>query len=80
MLPRITDREELIALVQRILDMRYAEGVMPDILDLLVRSTGCPEVSDLIYWPKLMVVLFSATHILRVLSVPLHLCQMIPSP
>jgi len=41
-----------VALVQRIIDMRYSEQEMPDILDLLVRSTGCPAVSDLIYWPK----------------------------
>ena len=52
MLPRITDRDELVALVQRIIDMRYSEEEMPDILDLLVRSTACPNVSDLIYWPK----------------------------
>jgi hypothetical protein len=52
MLPRVTDREELIAVVQRIIDMRYSEEEMPDILELLVRSTGCPDVSDLIYWPK----------------------------
>lgn len=52
MLPRITDRDELVALVQRIIDMRYSEGEMLDILDLLVRSTGCPDVSDLIYWAK----------------------------
>jgi len=52
MLPRITDKEELAALVQRIIDMRYSEEEMPDILDLLVRSTGCPDVSVLIYWPK----------------------------
>lgn len=52
MLPRITDRAELVALVQRIVDMRYTEEELPDILDLLARSTACPEVSDLIFWPK----------------------------
>lgn len=39
-------------MVQRIIDMRYSEEEMPDILDLLVRSTGCPGVSDMIFWPK----------------------------
>ncbi len=52
MLPRITDRAELVALVQRIVDMRYTEEELPDILDLVARSTACPEVSDLIFWPK----------------------------
>lgn len=52
MLPRITDRAELVALVQRIVDMRYTEEELPDLLDLLARSTACPEVSDLIFWPK----------------------------
>jgi hypothetical protein len=52
MLPRITDRAELVALVQRIVDMRYTEEELPDLLDLLTRSTACPEASDLIFWPK----------------------------
>jgi hypothetical protein len=52
MLPKVTNREELIAIVQRVLDMGYTEEQMPQILDLLVRSTGCPEVSNLIFWPK----------------------------
>ena len=52
MLPRITDRDELVVLVQRIIDRRYSEEEMRGILDLLVRSTGCPDFSDLIYWPK----------------------------
>jgi hypothetical protein len=52
MLPRVTNREELVAIVQRVLDLAYTEEQMPQILDLLVRSTGCPEVSDLIFWPK----------------------------
>ena len=39
-------------MVQRVLDMEYAEAEIPGVLDMLVRSTGCPDVSDLIYWPK----------------------------
>lgn len=50
--PRITDRAELVALVQRIVDMRYTEEELPGLLNLLARSTACPEVSDLIFWPK----------------------------
>ena len=34
------------------LDIRYTEEEMPQILDVLVRSTGCSDVSDLIFWPK----------------------------
>ena len=52
MLPRITERTEMIAVVQGIMDMRYTEEEMPGVMDLLVRSTGCPRVSDLIFWPK----------------------------
>jgi len=52
MLPRITDRAELIALVQRIVDGRYTEEEVSDLLDVLERSTACPDVSDLIFWPK----------------------------
>lgn len=52
MLPRITDKAEMVALVQRILDMRYTEEELHDLLDLLERSTACPEVSNLIFWPK----------------------------
>ncbi len=36
----------------RVLDMHYAEAEMPQVLDMLVRGTACPHVSDLIYWPK----------------------------
>lgn len=49
---RIAEKGELIALVQRILDLRYTEEELPGLLDLLVRSTGCPDVSDLIYYSK----------------------------
>ena len=52
MIPRTKDRQELIALVQCIIDMRYSEEEIPDILDVLIRNTGCPDVSDLIYWPQ----------------------------
>jgi hypothetical protein len=52
MTPRITDKAEMIALVQRILDMRYAEEELPDLMDLLKRSTGCPDVSNLIYYSR----------------------------
>lgn len=52
MLPRITERAELVAIVQRIMDLHYSEEEMPGVMDLLVRSTGCPHVSELIYWPK----------------------------
>lgn len=48
----ITDKDELIALVQRILDMRYTEAELAGLMDTLKRSTGCPEISDLIYYPK----------------------------
>jgi hypothetical protein len=47
----ITDKAELIELVQRVLDMRYTEEELPGLMDILKRSTGCPHVSDLIYCP-----------------------------
>ena len=49
---RITDKAEMVALVQRIMDMHYTEEELPDLMDLLERSTACPEVSDFIFWPK----------------------------
>ena len=52
MLPRITERQELVAVVQRVMDVGYSDEEMVTIMDLLVTSTGCPHVSDLIYWPK----------------------------
>ena len=52
MLPRITDRAELIALVQRIMEARGTEEELHELLDLLERSTACPEVSDFIFCPK----------------------------
>ena len=51
MLPRITEKTEMIAVVQGIMDMRYTDEEMPGVMDLLVRSTGCPKVSDFIFWP-----------------------------
>jgi hypothetical protein len=42
----------MVALVQRIIDMRYTEEELPDLMDQLKRSTGCPEVSEFIFWPK----------------------------
>ncbi len=48
---RITDKGEMIALVQRIMDARYTQEELPDLMDLL-RGTACPEVSELIFWPK----------------------------
>ena len=38
--------------VQRIMDMHYLEDELAEQLELLRRSTGCPGVSDLIFWPK----------------------------
>ena len=49
---RITDKGEIVALVQRIMDMHYTEEELSALVDLLARSTTCPEVSDLIFWPK----------------------------
>ncbi len=49
---RITDKSEMVALVQRIMDMRYTEEELPGLMELLTRSTGWPGVSDLIFWPK----------------------------
>jgi len=48
----ITDKNEMVALVRRILDMRYAAEESPGLLDLLARSTGHPEFSNLIFYPK----------------------------
>jgi hypothetical protein len=50
MTERITDRAEMVALVQRIMDARYTEEELPDLMDLLKRSTACPNVSDLIFY------------------------------
>jgi Colicin immunity protein / pyocin immunity protein len=52
MLNRITEKSEMVALVQRIIDIRYAEEELHDLMDQLKRSTGCPDVSDLIFWPQ----------------------------
>lgn len=52
MLPCITDRQELVAVVQRVMDVGYTDEEMVTIMDLLVRSTGCSHVSDLIFWSK----------------------------
>jgi hypothetical protein len=49
---RITDKSEMVALVLRIMEMRYTEEELPELIDLLTRSTGCPGISDLIFWPK----------------------------
>ncbi len=54
MLEKITDKTELVALVQRILEMRYSEEELPDLMDLLKRSTACPSISDLIFYPNQM--------------------------
>jgi len=45
----LTDKAELAALVQRIKDASYTEDELPDLIDLLKRSTVCPGVSDLIF-------------------------------
>jgi hypothetical protein len=50
MMARITDKAELVALVQRIMDASYTEDELPDLMDLLKRSTACPGVSDLIFY------------------------------
>jgi hypothetical protein len=50
MMARITDKAELAALVQRIKDASYTEDELPDLIDLLKRSTACPGVSDLIFY------------------------------
>jgi hypothetical protein len=52
MLHRITDRVELVALVQRIMAARDTDDVLHDLIDLLERSTACPEVSDYIFHSK----------------------------
>jgi hypothetical protein len=49
---RLTDKAELVALVQRIMGMRYTEEELPELMELLKRSTGCPEVSGLIFWSE----------------------------
>lgn len=45
-------KAELVALVQRILDMRYSGEELAEKLDLLRRSTACPNVSDFIFHSK----------------------------
>jgi len=52
MLPRIAEKAEIVALVQRIMEMRYTDDELSELLGVLVRSTGCPEISDLIFCPK----------------------------
>jgi hypothetical protein len=52
MLERITDKAEMVALVKRILDGDYSEKELPDLMELLKRSTACPNVSDLIFYSK----------------------------
>jgi hypothetical protein len=42
----------MVALVRRIMDTRHTDDELPERAGLLVRSTGCPENSDLILWPK----------------------------
>lgn len=50
--PIITNRAELIALVQRLFDLQYTEEEFPSLMDLLSRSTGSPKMSDLMMWPE----------------------------
>ena len=45
-------KSEMVALTQRILDMNYTEEELPDLIEQLKQSTGCPNVSDLIFWSK----------------------------
>ena len=47
------DRREAIDLVQRIMDLDYADDEAADLLAALDRAFGCPSgfVSDLIFWP-----------------------------
>lgn len=44
-------REEAICLVQRIMDADYADDAECDaIITALERGTGCPHISDCIFW------------------------------
>jgi hypothetical protein len=52
MTARITDKAEMVALVQRIMDGLGTEEELADMVDLLKRSTACPAVSDLIFYSK----------------------------
>lgn len=49
---RITDKTEMVALVQRILDGHYTDEESSGLMDLLKRSTACPNVSNLIFYPS----------------------------
>ncbi|WP_411343859.1 hypothetical protein ACE3MZ_20000 [Paenibacillus sp. WLX1005] len=46
------DREQLIALVQRIMDGEGSEGEQDEWLELLRRQVPHPEVSNLIFWDE----------------------------
>ena len=49
------ERREAIDLVQRIMDLDYADDdEAADLLAALARAFGCPSgfVSDLIFWPR----------------------------
>ncbi|WP_431904845.1 hypothetical protein [Nonomuraea sp. bgisy101] len=53
--PGSLSREEAVVIVQRIMDVDYADDREADLLlEALARSLGCPQgyVSDLIFWPK----------------------------
>jgi hypothetical protein len=49
---RKLSREELIALVQRIMDSDGSEEEVDEMISLLQASVPHPEVTDLIFWPK----------------------------
>ncbi|WP_411348049.1 hypothetical protein [Paenibacillus sp. WLX2291] len=46
------DRQQLIALVQRIMDGEGSEGKQDEWLELLQRQVPHPEVSNLIFWDE----------------------------
>jgi hypothetical protein len=49
---KITDRNELISLVQRIIEAEGTEEEQDEMLLLLKTSVPDPNVSDLIYYPS----------------------------
>lgn len=49
---RKLSKEELIDLVEKICDVCGDEDQIDNWIEIIEKETGCPEVSDYIYWEK----------------------------
>ena len=47
------NRSEMISLVNKIIKFRGADEELSEMIETLKKETGCPEVSDYIFWEDL---------------------------